>query len=354
MALPIEIPALDLSAFLPSSGTDEERAAVAATLDDACSSVGFFYVCLPGLAEAAERLLERCREFHALSVEVKRAVSSERRGYNETWKTGGGSCAAKPGVDPPDPKSVFRLGSEGDSSPMHMPNVWPDEGVLPGWRAALEQDRAIMLTGARTVALALAAALGEPADAFGEAMRDPAANMILLQYDTAHVVSGRTGCGAHTDCGFLTLLAQEFGGGALQVQRGAVHSGTADSAGAVGVDEAAWVEAPPREGHVLVNLGDMVARWTNGRYRSTIHRVMLDTEKPHPQRRHSVAFFANPTFTTPVECFPSCCSPTPGMPPAQFEPITAGKYIFGRLGLTYKDDSCNTYQNKRRKVEEEG
>jgi isopenicillin N synthase-like dioxygenase len=73
----------------------------------------------------------------------------------------------------------------------------------------------------------------------------------------------------------------------------------------------------------------------NGRYRSTVHRVMLDPAGK--SQRHSVAFFANPTFHTPVSCFPSCCAPTSGMPPARFEPITAGKYIFGRLGLMYED-----------------
>ncbi len=116
------------------------------------------------------------------------------------------------------------------------------------------------------------------------------------------------------------------------------------------MDEAAWVEAPYRPGCVLVNLGDMLARWTNGRYRSTVHRVMLQQQQqPHENYkrgeggdqgnavRHSVAFFANPTYYAPVECFPSCCAPAKGMPPPQYEATTAGKYISGRLGLMYKE-----------------
>ena len=131
----------------------------------------------------------------------------------------------------------------------------------------------------------------------------------------------------------------------MQVQRGATHAGSEQSAGAADVDEAAWVEAPYRAGHVLVNLGDMLARWTNGRYRSTVHRVVLDSgagaggseSGGGSALRHSVAFFANPTYYTPVECFPSCCAPAQGMPPPQFEPTTAGKYISGRLGLMYEE-----------------
>ena len=133
------------------------------------------------------------------------------------------------------------------------------------------------------------------------------------------------------------------------MQRGAVHAGTEGSSGAANVDEDAWVEAPYREGHVLVNLGDMLARWTNGRFRSTVHRVVLDRPGEGggggggggggATVRHSVAFFANPTYYAPVECFPSCCAPVEGMPPPQYEATTAGKYISGRLGLMYKEPS---------------
>jgi len=206
------IPAIDLSAYsAAANATDTARAAAAAQLDAACSQVGFFQMHVPGLAAAAERLLQRCREFHGQPEAVKQAVASTlspiRRGYNVTWESEGGSCAAKPGVDPPDPKETFMLGSEGDASPMHGPNLWPAEEAMPGWKAAVEADWARMLAGARTLAHALAAALGEPADAFAEALALPATVLVMLRYDPARLAGGSsTGCGAHTDCGFLTLL----------------------------------------------------------------------------------------------------------------------------------------------------
>jgi isopenicillin N synthase-like dioxygenase len=80
---------------------------------------------------------------------------------------------------------------------------------MPGWKAAVEADWARMLAGARTLAHALAAALGEPADAFAEALALPATVLVMLRYDPARLAGGSsTGCGAHTDCGFLTLLTQ--------------------------------------------------------------------------------------------------------------------------------------------------
>lgn len=223
------IPAIDLSCFESSSADAVvARKAAAQALDRACSQIGFFYLYLPGLEDAAVRLLKRCHEFHDLPEDVKMSVSSQlspmRRGYNVTWKPGnGGSCAARAYVDPPDPKEVLMFGSEeldttGDitrseksstihngKSPMHGPNLWPDPEVLPeGWRASLESDWSTMLGGARTLAKALAAALGEPPDVFDEAMREPATVLILLRYDASKLTAGSsTGCGAHTDCGFV-------------------------------------------------------------------------------------------------------------------------------------------------------
>ena len=342
-----EIPSIDLTVFSSEQhGSVEARTAVAAALNDAAEQVGFFYVSLPGLAEAADRLLDRCCEFHAQPTAVKQAVSNElspmRRGYNATWETETGSCAAKPGLEPPDPKEVFMLGSEGDVSPMHGPNLWPDEFALPGWREAVERDTAVMLHGARCLAVALAAALGEPEGTFDEAMREPPTVLILLRYDPSKLKMGSsTGCGAHTDCGFLTFLAQQPGSAPVQVQRGALGAGKEHLAGASDVDEEAWVEAPHKEGHVLVNLGDLVARWTNGRYRSTVHRVVLEPGDARPPR-HSCAFFANPTFSANVDCLPTCCEPSPGRPRAQFEPISAGRYMFNRLGLMYQENDKQT------------
>jgi isopenicillin N synthase-like dioxygenase len=333
------IPVIDLSPFAHANSRAAQRAACAAELNTACEAIGFFYVSLPGLAEAGASLMECCREFHTLPVHVKQEVSASlspfRRGFATTWAGDGGSCASGIGCAPPDPKEMFVLGSEGTSSPMHGPNLWPSAANLPDFESKVRGAWASMLQAAKVLSIALAAALGEPDGTFDEAMRDPASVLLFLKYDPGKLSPGSAvGCGAHTDCGFLSFLVQDPQSNApLHVQRGALHAGAVNVAGAAGVDEDAWVEAPGRQGAVLVNLGDLVAQWTNGRYRSTVHRVMLEREAP---ARFAVAMFANPTFTTPVACLPSCCAPTLGRPPAHYAPTTAGVYMSKRLGLMFE------------------
>jgi isopenicillin N synthase-like dioxygenase len=197
---PPPIPAIDITPFADPTSSPEARAATAAALNAAAEDVGFFHLrCGARLADAAARLLQRCQEFHALDAVAKDAVSQERspsrRGFNASWLTGRGSCAADDPEDPPDPKEVFMLGAEGSASPMHGPNQWPAEDVLPGWRASVERDRAVMLGAARTLVAALASALGEPAGTFDEAMREPASVMIMLRYDPARLAAGsKVGC----------------------------------------------------------------------------------------------------------------------------------------------------------------
>ena len=88
-------------------------------------------------------------------------------------------------------------------------------------------------------------------------------------------------------------------------------------------------------GTIVVNVGDLLARWSNDVLRSTLHRVVApagkkinDTEKETPQRQ-SIAFFCNPNFSAEVACLPNCGSP------AKYPPVNTGDYIVGRLAVTY-------------------
>eukprot|EP00957_Ditylum_brightwellii_P150188 11436541-Ditylum_brightwellii.AAC.1 len=105
-------------------------------------------------------------------MEISDSKSSMRRGYNAPYKSHGGSCAAKPGVDPPDPKETLLFGSEPVlsnngkevivTSPMHGPNLWPQSQLLPHqWKQDVQQAWAVLLDAARILAKAFALALGE-------------------------------------------------------------------------------------------------------------------------------------------------------------------------------------------------
>ena len=147
----------------------------------------------------------------------------------------------------------------------------------------------------------------EDIDFFCKNCNDPVAQMVLLRYPPNDEKKDG-GHGAHHDCGFLTILAQEEGTEGLSVRR---NDGT-------------WVSAQPIPGTFVVNLGDMAACWTNDLYKSTEHRVFNTSTT---RNRHSIPFFINCNFDCRVECLSD--------EPAKYSPTTAGEYIMKKLGLMH-------------------
>lgn len=92
-----------------------------------------------------------------------------------------------------------------------------------------------------------------------------------------------------------------------------------------------WINVPPRAGAFVVNIGDMLERWSNGRYRSTVHRVVLAPEDAVGRpRRFSVPFFFEPNYDTLVSCLPGLGQP-------KFKPITSGEYLRSKYQATHED-----------------
>ena len=157
-------------------------------------------------------------------------------------------------------------------SPMHGPNQWPADSVCKAFKANMQEYWDVLL---RRVSIRLMRALAmsldlEDIDFFCKNCNDPVAQMVLLRYPP-NDEKKRRGCGAHHDCGFLTILAQEEGTEGLEVRR---NDGT-------------WVSAQPIPGTFVVNLGDMAACWTNDLYKSTEHRVFNTSTT---RNRHSIPF----------------------------------------------------------------
>ena len=123
---------------------------------------------------------------------------------------------------------------------------------------------------------------------------------------------GQLRAGAHTDFGSLTILAFDDAPGGLQVQ----------------MPDLTWLDVAPREDQLLVNIGDMMARWTNDRWRSTVHRVVNPPVPPGAgRRRMTVGYFLHPNYDADVSCLASCCGPDRPAPlPAQHRrPAHAGE-----------------------------
>ena len=173
-------------------------------------------------------------------------------------------------------------------TPLHGPNQWPE--ALPGWRQAMEAYYAALTDLGRSVMHAFALALELEETFFDHKLGGPMATVGPLHYppQSGQITQRRIGAGAHTDFGCLTLLAQDAAGG-LQVR---------NSAGS-------WIEAPPIAGAFVVNIGDMMARWSNDIFASTLHRVINTSGR----ERYSIPFFFDPEFDTDLTCLATCCSP---------------------------------------------
>jgi isopenicillin N synthase-like dioxygenase len=309
------LPVLD-AALLDGNASD--RAAFARAMRDACVTHGFFYIRNHGVdLYLLEDVLEQSRLFFSMPLEVKLQADKSRsfcnRGYEKLRDQ-----VLEAGT-PPDVKEGYYMGAElplDDPRVIarkfnHGPNLWPAQipGFRPAMQAYMEAVRAVAERLLRGLALSLD--LNEPYfDRFCEA---PMEILRLLHYppQPGDPLPDEKGCGAHTDWGCLTLLWQDENGG-LQVQ------------GADG----RWMDAPPILNTFVVNIGDMVARWTNDRYRSTLHRVV----NLSGQDRYSIPYFYEGNCDHLVECLPTCLAD--GQTP-RYAPVTVTEHLMEMYRRTY-------------------
>ncbi|PPQ63605.1 hypothetical protein CVT24_004465 [Panaeolus cyanescens] len=204
--------------------------------------------------------------------------------------------------------------SRNEDGVMAGANVWPSEDVAPGFRerALRYYYAATGLGKALFPIFALSLDLSE--DFFDDKTQHSAALMKLLHYppQTGPVDDRVIGIGAHTDWECFTILWQEPGIQALQVLNANKE----------------WINAPPIPGTLVINLGDQFARWTNGVFKSTIHRAINRSGV----RRYSIPLFFGTDYNVKLEPISSCVSPER---PPKYEVITAGDYVKARLQATY-------------------
>lgn len=316
------LPVIDLQQF--TAGTPGDRAAIARQVDAVCRRTGFLILAGHGVPEAlCAELRAQSRRFFDLEAHEKQQVAPPYPGYpygyfppaSETLARSRGEDTA------PDLKESFnigplekpaRLGEGADIDFCYAPNLWPRQP--PGLRAACTAYYRAMSALAAEVMRLFAAALDLPQAFFADKTGECISAMRLLNYPavTAPPLPGQLRAGAHTDYGSLTILLADHDAPGLEIR-------------APGGD---WlpVAAPP--GTFVVNIGDLMARWTNDRWVSTMHRVALTPPEP---RRQSIAFFQQPDWDAEIRCIPSCLEE--GAAP-KYEPVRSGPYLMSRFRRT--------------------
>ena len=327
--IPLErIPVVDFEPF--RSGGPEQRKQAALDLAAAFRNVGFAYLGGHGVGqELIDRTFAEAARFFALPRERKAAVSVEQSPCDRGWFDLGMENLDPDKQQEGDLKEGYRIGNDlapdhplvRRGLPFHGPNQWPRD--LPGFRETMEAyfDAVRDLAGQVTHAVAIALEL--PEEFFDAWFTTPMVIMSPLHYPPQEVPRGgqiseaRIGAGAHSDYGCLALLAQDSTGG-LQVRTPA----------------GSWIDAKPIPGTFVVNVGDMLARWTNDLFPATLHRVINTSGVD----RQSIPFFYDPNYDAPVEVIPTCLAP--GEQP-KYPPTTSLAHLQERFGATlpYLDDT---------------
>lgn len=314
----MEVAAIDLSPWF--HGTQAERAAVAAEVRAVCEGIGFLKITNHGVSEAvvvaafdaADRFFDRPPEQKA---QFRPADGSAPRGWHALETK---NLAKTLGLDaPPDLREQFyigplrpdraRIAGIPEAESFYMDNIWPD--APDDYRPAVTRCYEAMENLARELMRIFATALGMEETAFDGAIDNHFATLPINFYPVpAHPPKpGQLRAGAHSDFGSLTILAMHGAKSGLQVK----------------LPDGNWLDVEAAPGEFVINLGDMMQRWTNDHWRSTIHRV-ANPDNPGNSRRLSLGFFLHPNYDTVLEALPGCTGP--GDPP-RYPPIQAGELM---------------------------
>lgn len=303
------IPVLDLGPYV--AGAPGALDALAGGLSDALEGIGFLVIVNHGVPrDLIERTFAEARRFHAQPHDAKMALrmNEHNNGYMALGRYAVWTSEVNAN-DKPDLNEAFFIKRERPpEDPLRRsgrrfagPNRWPDD--LPGFRETLLAYTDAVDALARRLLAVCATALDLPPSYFDAAFAESQFSFRLSHYPPVPAGPNQFGIAPHTDANFLTFLAQSDVPG-LQVR----------------LPSGGWLDVPYVPDSYAVNAGDMLHRWTNGRFKSTPHRAL----PPVGRHRYAIPFFLGPHIDTVIACLPTCQDP--GTPP-RFPPITYDEYL---------------------------
>jgi isopenicillin N synthase-like dioxygenase len=317
------IPVVDISAF--RSGDPAARVAVAAAVDKACTETGFLLVSGHGipdaLIDAMRAVSMRFFDQPDAAKQPFRMPPDRYRGYISL-----GSEALANSMDqetPPDIKESYSIGPcDTPDDAYHQAarpanffatNMWPD--MAPEFREVWTAYYRSMEDLATTLMRIFAVGLGMDEGYFDDKVDRHISNFSVIHYPPQDKppLPGQLRAGAHTDYGSLTIVKPDAAEGGLQVL----------------AKDGSWLDVPHIPEAFVVNLGDLMAEWTNDRWVSTLHRVVNPSSKAGPEsRRLSMAFFHQPNYDAVISCLPTCTGPDN---PPRYSTTTSGEHVWMKI-----------------------
>jgi isopenicillin N synthase-like dioxygenase len=323
-----DFPVFDLSKFATAS--PDKKKSLGRTVDEICRQTGFLAITGHGIPDdTITRAWNSARAFFDLPVEKKLAVKMRYEGYPYGYSPLQSEALAKSKGEetPPDIKESFNIGPL--TVPPHIgnepfvdfryaTNVWPTEPA--GFQQAWSDYYRALGALAGKIMQVFAVALNLPENFFAAAVDDPISAVRALNYPHQKVAPkpGQLRAGAHSDYGSLTILRADSAAGGLEIFN----------------PQQQWQPVPAAPNGFVVNIGDLMARWTNDRWVSTLHRVI----NPPPDscgstRRQSVAFFHQPNWDAEITCIPTCLGPAEK---PKYPPVRSGEYLMQKFHSTVK------------------
>jgi len=314
----MRISALDLARF--EAANAEGRRRIGAEVDAICRATGF--LSLVGHGVQQQRISELWRQaeaFFALPMQAKLAAAAPYPGYPYGYLPPLAEALARSkGVEsPPDLKESFNGGPEAvppgvdDKDALafcYAATIWPS--APEGFRAAWQAYYRTIETLAARVMRVFAVALELPEDYFAPFIDAPISALRALNYPALErpPAAGQIRAGAHTDYGSLTILLPQANSRGLEI-----------------FSQGAWIEVPPAPNAFVVNIGDLMARWTGDRWVSTLHRVVVPDDGG-AERRQSLAFFHQPNWSALIEPLPGAAR--------KYAPVRSGPYLMSKFQAT--------------------
>jgi isopenicillin N synthase-like dioxygenase len=317
------------------SGTPSEKHSVGVAITNAFKDSGFLYLknhgippsIAKGIFNSSARFFDRPKE---QKESLKWSTPQANRGYVSLGREKVSQSTDKEAIEKmrstaPDLKESMEIGPEGvEGFPNHWPEKFDDEGAQ--FTHAMKQFFLTCQQLHLQLMSAIALGLGLPQRFFDEFINEANNNLRLLHYPPVpkSVFSSNEGqvrAGEHSDYGTVTLLFQDARGG-LQVRS----------------PRDTFIDAVPIPDTIVVNAGDLLARWSNDTIKSTRHRVVepipipgTEHDETYPSR-YSIAYFCNPNRSAFIEAIPGTYGEDREK---KYEGVTAGDYLVQRLSATY-------------------